>query len=651
MKQFNYVINTIEELENQLSTIVITSESYRSLLVQVYSAENEEDWFLRLSRVVKNRFSYAQIVGATSVGEICEGRINTKSTVLLLSFFEDVELNIYSYGCKFGDEKQVAHQIINQIKPVRELIKGLMILSTPITNDSGELLNTITNTFPKFPIFGGGAGDYENKRKTLVYENNNCYSAGAVFVTFIGHNLHISLINSLGWIPLSKEMTITDAGVVSVETIDNKPAFEVYKKYLGIEADSNFFQNSLEFPFLLSRNNKTVARTPFFVNKENGAIQLVGDVKTGEKFRIGYGNPKLITDESAQLREKMLEFQPDAIFLYTCICRRFILQQEVDSETQPFNRIAPTGGFYTFGEFYSDQNYNSLLNSTMVCVGFREGPIKKKNRSTTTPLFTQEESDPYINQHNRILARLLYFINVLMSEIEEQNKELKELNNMKNEFLGIAAHDLRNPIALIMGFSDLLYEELEGEHKEFAQVIIKKSTGMLSLLEELLDVTKIESGKLEIKKNVIDYKWFIKENIEKNSYLAKKKNILLNTDYDDVVKEVNMDGSKIDQVLDNLIGNAVKYSHPNSIITVKVFQKDKWVCTEIIDHGQGIPEGETSILFNPFKTTSVKPTAGEHSHGLGLAIVKKIIDAHRGEVGVRSEWGVGSTFYYKIPLL
>jgi len=109
---------------------------------------------------------------------------------------------------------------------------------------------------------------------------------------------------------------------------------------------------------------------------------------------------------------------------------------------------------------------------------------------------------------------------------------------------------------------------------------------------------------------------------------------------------LSIDDGKIDQVLNNLIGNAIKYSYPDSTILVKVFKENNQIVTQVIDHGQGIPENEIDGVFYAFKKTSSRPTGGETSHGLGLAIVKKIVEGHDSIVGVISERGKDSTFYF-----
>jgi len=655
MKQYNYNISGIESLNDLLQLEEITSFSdCQSQLIQIYSAKNDSEWYQSLGNAIRKVFPLAIIMGASSVGEIIEGKIITNSTVILFSFFESASLNMFSYECKPGSEEIIAETLIKEIESLDLDVKGMLLLSTPISNDAGKFFNKITSNDLNYVVFGGGAGDYANMRNTLVFDGTHCFKQGVISVVFMGNDLCIEALTYLGWHPLSKEMTITEIGEMSIKTIDGNPAFSVYEKYLGIKADENFFQNCLEFPLLLNRNGQTIARTPFFVNEKDGSIQLVADMQVGEKFRIGYGNPQMIIAESVNIQQKMQDFHPDAIFLYTCICRRFLMQDDVDLETLPFDRIAPTAGFYTFGEFFADCNSKALLNSTMVAVGFREGykdkvtkhqePIKKE------VVKSNSDSDPYRNQHTRILSRLLYFINVMTKELEERNQLLKTLDEQKNEFLGIAAHDLRNPIGIIQGFSQILNDLVSDGHQKFTGIIIKESTSMLNLIDDLLDISKIEAGKLDLKIIEVDYIALVEQNIKMNGFLAQNKNIKIVSDFEIPRQILSIDNGKIEQVLNNLIGNAIKYSFPESTIMVKVFTKDNQIVTQVIDQGQGIPEKEIEGIFNPFKRTSIRPTGGENSHGLGLAIVKRIIEGHNGDFGVASEIGKGSTFYFALGI-
>ncbi|HNY07926.1 MAG TPA: FIST N-terminal domain-containing protein [Bacteroidales bacterium] len=651
MKQFNFNISGIEELNSLLqSEKISTYYNFQSQLIQILSAKNEKEWFRLLGNTIRNVFPSAVIIGTSTVGEINEGKMLTDSTVIMFSFFESSSLNLFSYECKTGNDEAIGKLLIKDVEALNLDIKGMLLLSTPVSNDSAKLFNSIAVCNISYPIFGGGAGDYANERKTLVFDGKHCYEQGVIAVAFSGNNLNIEPLTYLGWYPISKEMTITEVDDMSVKTIDDQLAFSIYEKYLGINANDDFFMNVLEFPFLVYRNGQIVARVPFFVN-EDGSIQFVADLQKGEKFRIGYGNPQTIIAESATIQNKMQNFQPDAIYLFTCICRRFLMQQDVELETMPFNCIAPTAGFYTYGEFLANNTFHSLLNSTMVAVGIREGAKgEKKEYRNLMPEEFKRSLDPYENQHTRILSRLLYFIDATTKELEEQNKALKLLNEQKNEFLGIAAHDLRSPIGVIQGFSQLLEDELGDDYKDYTSMIINESSKMLHLLNELLDISKIEAGKLDLKKSETDYISFIKRNIKMNELLAQNKKIRIVGDFETPSQTLSFDEGKIEQVLNNLISNAIKYSYPDSTITVKVFKGNHQIITQVVDEGQGISENEIDGIFKPFKKTSTKPTGGENSHGLGLAIVKKIIDGHEGSVGVSSELRKGSTFYFVLPV-
>ncbi len=241
------------------------------------------------------------------------------------------------------------------------------------------------------------------------------------------------------------------------------------------------------------------------------------------------------------------------------------------------------------------------------------------------------------------------------SLLEKQNEELKSLNKLKNEFLGIAAHDLRNPIGAIWSFSSILLDAgntyTEFEKQKFIRMIADSSQFSLHLLNELLDIAKIESGKLEIHPEELDYKQLISTNIELNQIFARQKSIQIELILPDNFISLKIDKIQINQVLNNLISNAIKFSEPGKIVLIEVLREDEFIVTHVMDQGLGIPVEEQSKLFKVFSKTSVKTTAGERSTGLGLSIVKKIIHAHNGEIGVKSEPGVGSDFWFKLPLI
>ena len=240
-----------------------------------------------------------------------------------------------------------------------------------------------------------------------------------------------------------------------------------------------------------------------------------------------------------------------------------------------------------------------------------------------------------------------------LEEIARKNKKLEELMKVKNEFLGMAVHDLRNPIAAIKMFSSLLLEKEESktpEEIDFIKEIKNLSNYMLNLLAELLDMTAIESGKLKLDIKKQSYLEFIKNNIKINKALAEKKDIFLELKFFAQLPEISFDKNKMTQVMDNLISNAIKFSHRNTKIIIEIRKEKDYIVTSVIDEGQGIPEKEQKNIFKAFQKTSVKATNNEQSIGLGLAITQKIIKGHRGEIYLESKPGAGSKFYFTLPL-
>ncbi|MEQ9103537.1 MAG: HAMP domain-containing sensor histidine kinase [Rhodothermales bacterium] len=245
----------------------------------------------------------------------------------------------------------------------------------------------------------------------------------------------------------------------------------------------------------------------------------------------------------------------------------------------------------------------------------------------------------------------------LQRDLAKKNAELVSLNADKNRFLGMAAHDLRGPLGVILSYSSFLEDEaghlLDDEQKEFVTTIKTTSRFMLQLVEELLDVTVIESGHLVLETEPVDLCALTHRMAQMNSVLATRKDIRIecavaNGDAASPVV-VEADPGKIGQVFTNLLSNAIKFSPPGTKVSVAIRADDDRATVRVTDEGPGIPADELPKLFLAFGQTSVQPTDGEPSTGLGLAIVKRIVEGHGGHVHVESTPGVGSTFSFSLP--
>lgn len=244
-------------------------------------------------------------------------------------------------------------------------------------------------------------------------------------------------------------------------------------------------------------------------------------------------------------------------------------------------------------------------------------------------------------------------LNELHKELRLKNIELKKSIDEKNHLLGIAAHDLRSPLATVSSYFDLLTEELQDNLIDDQDMIVgtinKQLNFMLNLITDVLDYTKVESGKLNLKKDKFELVSFMDKVIEMNNLLCVHKDIRINAAYESEDIYVYADENKLRQVMNNLLSNAMKFSDPGSLVHIFVVPNGSEVKIVVADQGKGIPEKELNNLFKPFSKTSVKSTAGEKCTGLGLVSVKKIVETHGGKIWVESEVGKGTQFYFTIP--
>lgn len=261
-----------------------------------------------------------------------------------------------------------------------------------------------------------------------------------------------------------------------------------------------------------------------------------------------------------------------------------------------------------------------------------------------------------VKDHNEVydeLSRVNNELANLQRELFQKNHELQRLNDLKNQFLGMAAHDLRNPLSNILFYMDFILEDgenLTAEQKDFSGQVITLSKFMLNMVNDLLDVSVIEKGKVNLKLKKTDISSLLEDVIRQNIPLAQQKQIETEINIPKIsIGEIFFDSEKIKQVIINLYSNAIKYSESGTCIKIEIKEQDEDVLISVRDQGQGIAENELGKLFQAFQKTSSVATQGEKSTGLGLFIVKRIVLAHGGNIWAESEPGKGSVFSFTLP--
>ena len=305
---------------------------------------------------------------------------------------------------------------------------------------------------------------------------------------------------------------------------------------------------------------------------------------------------------------------------------------------------------------YLQEHPNSQSTRLVVEEGVRSSltcPLVAMGKPIGFVFFSSNTPDTYRDAHVELYLQIAGQLAVIV-EKSRLYQRLVELDQLKNKFLGIAAHDLRNPIGIVKGHVDLFLEgylgALDDSQRQAMERMDKVCENMLNLINDLLDVSAIEAGHLELKLREVNLADYLREVQAANAMLARSKEIELALDLAPDLPTIMMDPDRVNQVINNLITNACKFSFPKTVITLRACVTGNEVMIAVQDQGQGIPAREVDKLFTDFGRTSVRPTGGERSTGLGLAIVKRMVEAHGGRIWVESQVGVGSTFTFTLPL-
>lgn len=236
--------------------------------------------------------------------------------------------------------------------------------------------------------------------------------------------------------------------------------------------------------------------------------------------------------------------------------------------------------------------------------------------------------------------------------LRDMTKEFK-LDKLRKDFVANVSHELRTPLSMLQGYSEAIIDDIAAspeEHKELAQIIYDESVRMTKLVNELLDLARMEAGHIELYKDSISLRPYLERIYRKFASLAKERGVHLELSYQAQRDDFDIDSDRIEQVLTNLIDNAMRHTPAGGTVTIRVRGNDP-LSLEISDTGSGIPQEDLPFVFERFYKADKARTRGRAGTGLGLAIAKNIIDAHEGTITVHSKLGEGTTFTISLPAI
>lgn len=266
-----------------------------------------------------------------------------------------------------------------------------------------------------------------------------------------------------------------------------------------------------------------------------------------------------------------------------------------------------------------------------------------------------KEASQKMSNFNKKLKKL---VKEKTQNLQEANKSLLSLNKLKDEFIAITSHELRSPITSIRGYLSFLVDDdkLLNKLPDFAQEYLRRSYNNTKSLDHLvnniLDVSRLETNKLEINKKQFDFISLVSSIVKDFKFQADKKSIKLQ--FKNIINQktflTNFDILRVSQILRNIIDNAIKFSHQHKTVLIRISKANKNVICEIIDHGIGIPKTKIDNVFDKFIQVKNINTRYKGGAGLGLYIAKHLIELHNGSISVQSQNGKGTTFTIKLPL-
>jgi signal transduction histidine kinase len=245
--------------------------------------------------------------------------------------------------------------------------------------------------------------------------------------------------------------------------------------------------------------------------------------------------------------------------------------------------------------------------------------------------------------------------NILYNEeLAQKNDELTHLDQLKSDFMATMSHELRTPLTSVIGYSDMLLSGITGELNEkqnnFVESILKNGEHLLNLINDVLDLTKIEAGRLELNREPVDLRSSLLGVLPIVKPRAADKRIKISTFLPTDVPTVMADAAKLNQILLNLLTNAIKYTHENGDVSVEARPKEGLVEIWVTDTGIGISQEDIDRIFQRFTQVDSSASRLQGGTGLGLAITKELVELHGGEIRVQSKLGKGSSFIFTLPI-
>ncbi len=427
IKQFYIVYKENTPLKKQLNHIELYRQHWDAgILAHVFMNRGNMATAQKLSRDIHRIFPMASIIGCCTDGNILNGTVNDQGTLLLFSVFESAHVETINLPFLPGEEEKAAAALSDAFRRYDDL-RAIEFLVTVMNIDASAFFSSLRISPPTLPIFGAGIIGMDpvswtkSEERAFLMTEKGIVQSGAVAVAYRGKDLHICLKHILGWKPVGMVMEATKSSGRILETVDDEPAYEVYRKYLDIPKDENFFRNSLGFPFLVQGENHEFLRIPSAATAE-GHLFFPGGIPQSSKLRLTYGNPGEILQEVRQCCNHLRQFSSQGTLIYECIDRRAFWNTGIHQELASFRRLGDVAGCFLEGEFLGTAQSVTQHECTILIIGMREG------EATMAYAPEAPQTEQKLDNGTAMLKRMATFVQRTTDALQTAYQEMALLN-------------------------------------------------------------------------------------------------------------------------------------------------------------------------------------------------------------------------------
>ncbi len=667
MVQKHYRIEDLKELKWHLEEIRELEEYNRAktVLVQAFVESWDEALIRRIISAIRAKLPEAKLAGITTINrEIYDGFPTGRaddhlfeSLVLDVLCFKSstVDVKTFEIGdlCELGNGGQLG-LYLSGLKDTR----GVHVLAVGEDISVDNFLAMAAAENPDVIFYGESASrgyrvtNQNRIAKGCAFGDEGIITNGFVAVVFSGEDLHFRAGYNMGWTPVGKKMTITKTeGEKIVCEIDGHPAADIYKKYLGLSPEQLTVDNVCEFPFGVKRGNRIVACTGLYMG-DTQKLCFTIPVYEDDEIQFSYGNPDTIFEESFDDAVEVNRFAPQAIELVACLNRTLLLKKDVETEHGFFREIIPELNLvHGNSEILYDSEGGGELNSTLISIAMREGnaPVGRHE-----DLYCDKSQCPFHQQTMPLIMRMTNFLQATTHDMEEEVRKAKEANAAKTRFLSSVSHEIRTPINAVLGLDEMiLRESSEKQIRQYAMDIQNSGRTLLSLINDLLDSSRIDSGRMEIIPVEYELSSLLNDLVNMTGVRANEKKLDFNVNVSqDIPHVLYGDDTRIKQCALNILTNAVKYTEEGGVtMNVSAQKKDEKhiaLTFSVEDTGIGIKEEDIEKLYKPFLRIEEERNKNIEGTGLGMNIVLALLKMMDSELKVESVYGKGSVFSFTV---